>query len=117
MLFTVPDSDLFVALEQVDYYGLHQLLLTQQALYVLVCNAQKFEGKEAQELDEVRVKIELGGRTHGRVRAYTRALPVRATDEMCRKFVGTFGPTIGHQLPRLERTRCAWVISLTMLHR
>ncbi|CAN0437349.1 unnamed protein product, partial [Ascophyllum nodosum] len=31
---------------QVDYYGLHQLFLTERALYVLVWDASKFLGKQ-----------------------------------------------------------------------
>ena len=39
------DVKLYDLAGQVDYYGLHQLFLTERALYVLVWNASKFLGK------------------------------------------------------------------------
>lgn len=40
---------------QIDYRGLHQLFLTERALYVLVWNATDFEGRQGQELTKVHI--------------------------------------------------------------
>ena len=40
------DVKLYDLAGQVDYYGLHQLFLTERALYVLVWDASKFLGKQ-----------------------------------------------------------------------
>lgn len=40
---------------QVDYYGLHQIFLTRQALYLLVWDVKQCEGKAVEDLDEVSV--------------------------------------------------------------
>ena len=39
------DVKLYDLAGQVEYYGLHQLFLTEKALYVLVWDASKFLGK------------------------------------------------------------------------
>ncbi|CAN0421385.1 unnamed protein product, partial [Ascophyllum nodosum] len=38
---------------QVEYYGLHQLFLTERALYVLVWNASDFMGRKEELLDHL----------------------------------------------------------------
>ncbi|CAM9487752.1 unnamed protein product [Scytosiphon promiscuus] len=38
---------------QVDYYGMHQTFLTRRALYLLVWDASKCDGKDGEELDEI----------------------------------------------------------------
>lgn len=39
---------------QLDYRGLHQLFLTEWALYIVVLNAKEFEGKSGDDLTKVR---------------------------------------------------------------
>lgn len=39
---------------QVEHYGLHQLMLSEGALYMLTWNAAKFEGKQNKDRDTVR---------------------------------------------------------------
>ncbi|CAN0449744.1 unnamed protein product, partial [Ascophyllum nodosum] len=48
------DVKLYDLAGQVDYYGLHQLFLTERALYVLVWNASKFLGKHEALSDELK---------------------------------------------------------------
>lgn len=59
---------------------MRHLMMTEQALYILVFNAKKFEGKDWEEVDKVRVHVDAGGRTYGHFRTMTSTIWVEGTN-------------------------------------